>query len=82
MPVEPGSIGPLRAQEIASETERIDAESVAFMTASANQAHPMITEQKVVRIPWARFETWMADALGLAQVQVTGMESFSGIGLE
>ena len=82
MPVEPGSIGPLRAQEIAGETERIDAEAVAFITASADQAHPMLTEQKVVRIPWSRFETWMANALGLAQVQVTGMKSFSRIGLE
>ena len=82
MPVEPGSIGPFRAQEIASETKRIDAEAVAFITASADQAHPMLTEQKVVRIPWSRFETWMANALGLAQVQVTGMESISRIGLE
>ena len=78
----PGSIGTLRAKEIASETERIDAEAVAFIAASADQAHPVVTEQKVVWLPWLGFEAWMADALGLTQVHVTGVESFSRIGLE
>ena len=48
--VEPGSVGLVGAKEIASETECIDAEAMAFITGSADETHPLICEQKVVRL--------------------------------
>ena len=58
------------AQQIASKSQGIDAEAVAFIMASAHEPHPPLTEKKVVRLARNGIDRRMSHPLGLAQGQI------------
>ena len=58
------------AQQIASKSQGIDAEAVAFVMASAHKPHPPLTEQQVVRVAGNGINRGMPHPLGLAQRQI------------
>ena len=75
MLVQPGAVGLVGAEEISGETESIDAEAVAFITGSADEPHPLICEQKVVRLARPRVVARIPDVLGTTQRQISGLQS-------